>query len=331
MPTLHDDLPGIRCLVAKAPNLSSFTMRSHGVVKASIFSTSTYPRDYTHLLQFYNAVAEHQTYPISIGGLLIPPPPSELNCSMTAHQHMEHFLKAGNLARFLILFGNEFDESTADALAKATDHGPGISQLSLGRTERLGDSFIKNIANIVARPGLQELDINLKDDQPRVQILESIQWEHLRELTIWLKRGSLERSVMKVLVDGVKATSGRVGLKEFKLCSENDASTATPLSLPQDLLQTFIASTSLEDLSLQVIMNQEQMLSLFKSADFSHLRSLQLWAKGFDSAQVEDLLDGLQHATNLKSLGLLHARITDELRERAKEMTIDSKYHYYTW
>lgn len=92
-----------------------------------------------------------------------------------------------------------------------------------------------------------------------------------------------------------------------------------PLSTSQvGLLEAFLASTSLEVLVLEVIMTLEQILSLFKSADFSRLNRLRLWAKGFTTAQVDTIITGLQHTRNLEILELGYTPITTDQVERMK-------------
>jgi len=79
-----------------------------------------------------------------------------------------------------------------------------------------------------------------------------------------------------------------------------------------NLLQSFIASTPLENLLLEVILTLEQVLSLLRLVDESRLQGLALWTKGFGSIDVEAILHGLQNATKLKTLKLLRAEISDE-------------------
>jgi hypothetical protein len=122
---------------------------------------------------------------------------------------------------------------------------------------------------------------------------------------------------MRALVDGVKSMSGKVDLEDFWFLSESG--NGAPLSIPQgDLLQTFVASTSLERLRLGVAMTLEQVLSLFRLADFTRLKILTLWTREFDSVQVDALLDGLQHAMKLETLRLLCTQVTDEQVDRMK-------------
>jgi hypothetical protein len=118
---------------------------------------------------------------------------------------------------------------------------------------------------------------------------------------------------MRVLVDGVTKMSEKVELVEFLFWSE----TNTLLTLPEgDLLQFFVASTSIKNLYLDVDMALEQILSLLKSADVSRMHHLELWAGGLDSVQVDSILEGLQRAKKLRYLNLYGASTTDEQKSR---------------
>ncbi|KAF9347300.1 hypothetical protein BGX34_003251 [Mortierella sp. NVP85] len=68
----------------------------------------------------------------------------------------------------------------------------------------------------------------------------------------------------------------------------------------------------------EVAMTLERMFLLFKSADFSRLGYLGMWRKGFNSAKVGVILDGLRHTTRLDTLCLKGANITEEQSRRMK-------------
>jgi len=217
-----------------------------------------------------------------------------------------------------------------DALAKVTKNGSGLKELQLEQSEQLDEPFINNISTIVARSELRDLTIYTKDEVGRVRILESIQWAHLCMLRIWVKPGTFETTVMRDLVNSVKKTSGKVALVDFRFYSDCPHDADDPLSMPLGYpLQAFIASLSLEGLVLEVAMTMEQMLSLFRLADFSRLKGIALWAKGFDSVKVSAIMDGLQHATKLKTLKLIRAIVTDEQKERTKANGVTLRTDWY--
>jgi len=210
-----------------------------------------------------------------------------------------------------------------DALAETTKNGSEVKTLELARSDRLGDSFINNICSIVGRSELHHIDIYTKQDPGRVRILESIQWKHLRYLDIRLTPDTFETRVMRILVDGVTKMSEKVELDWFQFGGET---WDTPVTLPEgDLLQSFVASTSIEFLVLLVDMTLEQILSLLKLIDTSRLWRLVVWAKDFDSVKVDAIIDGVGHATRLSVLELEHANITDEQRGRMKSRGITLK------
>jgi hypothetical protein len=303
---LKDDLSSATHLIRKTSNLSSLAV-----------GTGLFGNDNGYALEAYNGIAEYRTYPISFKDwhLCIPPTPKESNLSMTTQHCMENLLKVCCEINSSTLNVYDLDKEAVDTIAKATTNGSAFKELYLERSGQLGDSFVNNIASIVGRSELHEIEIQTKEDSGRVRILESIQWKHLRHLTIRLKPGTFETRVMRILVDGVTKMSEKVELVGFTFDNE----TMTPLTLPEgDLLQTFVASTSIEWLFLNVDMTLEQILSLLRSADFSRLETLSLWASGFDSVKVDAILGGLQHATKLRSLNLWDADITDKQKSRMK-------------
>jgi hypothetical protein len=305
-----DDILGVKCLVAKAPNLSSLALGTNtGYTVEELRSKNDY------LVQAYHAIVEHQTYPITFKewNLRVPPLPKEPNRSIDVHQCKEHlFQDYWESTSEVTLDGDTLGSSDLDEFAK-TEDSPGFQTLRLQQADLLGKRFINNLSSIVARSELHTLAIYTRENEGRVRILESIQWTHLRTLWILLKPGTFETSVMRVLVDGVKRLSGKVELELFQLYSESN----TPLNMPQeDLLLSFAALTSIEKLALEVVMTLEQMLSLFKSTDFSRLEILKMWTQGFNPDKVDAIIDGLQHATKLRNLVLVDANITIEQKRR---------------
>ena len=303
---LTNDTLGVNCLIAKAPNLPSLALGTNtGYTIEELRGGNDY------LVQAYNAIAEHQTCPIIFKewNLRISPLPREPNRSIDAHQCREHlFQDYWESTSKVGLDGDTLGSPALDALAKTT---AGFKRLRLSQEGLLGKKFINNLSSIVCRSELSMIIFNTYDDKGRVRILESIQWKYLRTLCIHMTPGTFETSVMRALVDGVMKMLEKVQLEGLVFWAE--AGNDGPLTLPEgDLLQSFVASTSIERLELCVDMTLEQMLSFLKTADFSRMHHLELWAFGFSSVQVDAILDGLQHATKLEELFLLYANITDE-------------------
>jgi hypothetical protein len=311
---LQEDLSSAMYLMSKASNLSSLAIDTGG-----------YGMQYA--LQACNVIKGRRTYTFDFKdwSLRIPPPPKESNQAMDIQQCKEDLLRIYWENGNEVLDVDYLNESITGIFAQATTNGMGYKELYLRRDGQLGNSFVNSISTIAALSELNFIDIYMKEEEERVRILESIQLEHVRTLLIRLKAGTFEPSVMRALVDGMKKVSGKVEMDRFWLVTETDAL----LSLPKgDLLRDFVASTLIKkQLVLDVDMSLEQMLSLFRSADFSRLEYLRLWTKGFDSAKVETILDGLQHATNLTYLNLLQADITVGQKERmgAKGVFLDSE------
>jgi len=311
---LKGDIPGVMHLITKASNLSDLAIGTGALEKDN---------GSLYVLEAYNAIAEHRTYPIHFKdlNLVIPPSLRESNQSKATQELLKFYCQNGSG----MLDADRLDEVVVDTLAKAiaTTNGSAFEALDLRRDDQLGDVFINNISSIVSRSELHEIWMCTREDSGRVRILESIQWKHLRRLDIRLKRGTFETRVMRALVDVVTKMSEKVELDQFWFWSE---SWDTPLTLPEgDLLQTFVASVSFKILVLLVDMTLDQILSLLKSTDFSRLEKLLLWAKDFDSVKVDAIIDGVGHATKLSVLELEHAHITDEQRRRMKSKGISLK------
>ncbi|KAF9347538.1 hypothetical protein BGX34_003074, partial [Mortierella sp. NVP85] len=281
--------------------------------------------DNRFFLEAYNAIAEHRTYPLVLTDwdFCFPPPPTkESNQAMATEQYLGRLLDCYWKCNDSTLDVADLDESTADAIAKATMNGSRFTAFYLRGGGQLDDSFVNNISSIVGRSELDILSIQMQKDERRVRMLESIQWKHLRSLWVVLTPGALETRVMRVLVDGVTKMSGKVELEEFWFVSETEG---TPLTLPDDdLLLAFVASMALEKLHLDAVIPFERILSLCLSMDVSRLEILKLWTDGIDSVKVDAILDGLRHATNLSDLYLVKANITKEQISRmsAKGITL---------
>jgi hypothetical protein len=318
--------------------------------------------------------------------------------------------------------------STMKAIAESPEDCSVGTYMAVSNS-RLSDTYIRNVANLVSLTWLYRLSIYMEQDEGRIHILKSINWNALHQLSIGLEGGRLMTMVMITLLDGVK--KGHASLTEFSLASvsispflaplvrelyNKDLSslasvssvsmtmalldsakkitgigqdafnlsaasvsllttlfsydvreksgnsiledfdlnlpstpplmvtsvpllhgsmtssgiaaleelnrTSAPISplmrdlfngvskepgldiasdilplsgLQFDLLKAFLASTSLEVLVLEVILSIEQILSLFRSADFPQLKRLRLCAKGFTTSNVEAIIRSLQY------------------------------------
>jgi hypothetical protein len=146
-------------------------------------------------------------------------------------------------------------------------------------------------------------------------------------LEILVNREGMETLVMRALIDGAKKLPGRPQLEAFKFYGLNlrQASLMMPEKAP---LPAFLSSTSIKQLRLKMGMTPEQMLSLLTVVDFSRTQELCLWPEAFDAVDVDALLNGLEHATELRYIGLKSTRITDEQKERMKARGIRLTDHW---
>jgi len=328
---LQSDVLGFRHLIAKAPNLSCLVIGSRTL--DGVESNAKDLQDvYDHLVHLYSTIAEHQTYFVIFKeqDLCIPPPPvpmsRELSRSMTIADHGERLILG---IHKLKLYCHRLDPFIVDTLVKAADGGLGIKTLVLRQKGWLQKEYIDKVAIIVARSELHQIDIDLDRDEDRVRILESIQWEHLRELSVDMD-DFVKATKMRALADCVKKESGRVRLEAFRLMTRHEGRiwrivNAICLERFQERvsfvesLEAFIASTSLETNELRVNLAASRLVLLLSIADFSQLRHLSLsLCFGFNSAEVEAVLDSIQHATQLHTLRLFDAEITSEQVERMK-------------
>ena len=306
---LKRDFVGATQLILKCSNLSSLAL-----------ATGAPGRGNDHVFWVYGDIEEHRTYPIDFEDwrlCILPPKKCDLPMyQMCMRSLLRQYCQPDGqklvVEKLHASFASIFD------LATMTPSGSAFTELEqegyLGL--RLDDSFFDHLSSITARSELQKIKLYTKDNEGNVRVLESIQWEHLRHLEIYLKPGTFETGVMRTLVDGVKKTSGIVKVDEFVFSSE----TSHALTLPQEgLLQVFVASLSLKALKLGVAMTVKQTLALLRSADFSRLSHLTLWAKGFDSVKVDSVLDATEHATRLDALYLQHTNITVDQKSRMME------------
>lgn len=329
---LRYDISGLKLLIGKATNLSSVA-----------FKTGTKP-----LLQVYIGVSEHRTYSVSfpyqphhispkgeqpqaMTDPHISPkdeqsqpaadipilPTAEQSQPTTDLENMSDLLKVlGRRMERVKLANDALNDTIVAGLDKAIAKGSKLGEPTLEAAERdLGEQCIKVLDSIVLRSEALKLDIHLENEEDRIRILESIRWEH-RNVEIYTERGSMGMRVIKSLGDGTTKIAGGVELEEFEFFSD----TRDPLSMPQDgPLSTFLSTRSFKKLQLMVAMELEHVLSLFKSADLSRLEELHLWADGFETAKVDELLNVLQDAKELQHINLYQANITEEQMGRMKE------------
>ncbi|KAI8349610.1 hypothetical protein B0O80DRAFT_429020 [Mortierella sp. GBAus27b] len=301
--SIKGHIAGLKYLVAKAPNLSSLTF--HGDI------------DDLTLIRVYIAVAEHQKYPITFGSrsLCIPPLTIASPQPLAAHQYLNHLLDVGGpKIDEIVLEGSADEEGMVDAIANVEGQSIGLKNLKVGGKMQ-GGQYVQNVARIVSRSELPRLWIDLRGEEERVQILESIQWKHIRSLSIRVDRESVETRAMKALVEGRDKEKGQVELDYFEFWSHSFETVSSEFPA---LCKSFVASTSIENLYLWVHVTPSDMESVLKSMDMSRLRWITLWPEGYSSNQVDCILDCLNNAHNLQKVWLYLYDRTQEQIQRMK-------------
>ncbi|KAK3817453.1 MAG: hypothetical protein J3Q66DRAFT_440222 [Benniella sp.] len=297
---LGSDVPGLKDMIAKAPNLAHLVLS----------------RDFGRALSAFRAIAEHQTYPVTFPDeqLRILPPTNGRPQPIGEVEDMTALLKALAGRIETVDLCQEELESIVAAFAAGTRSR--LEELTVRRVGRnLGKRCIEELVSIVARSKLCKLDIDLEDEEERVSILKSIQWEHIRDLTIRMDEESQGMGPLKAIADGIKV-SGRSDLDRFGVCY-GPPRTILPVAQEQ-LLQSIVASTSLVRLQVEATMTLNQVQSLLDSAKVSRLQHLILSCEDFKSTEVDTLLNKLEQATQLQSVTLLGAITTNAQTDRLK-------------
>ncbi|KAI8358911.1 hypothetical protein B0O80DRAFT_258556 [Mortierella sp. GBAus27b] len=300
----QQEIPGLQALIARAPSLSSL-----------VFQGSM---DDCLLAGRYLTVAEYQTYPIIFTDRSLCIPPLTTGSHRAAHHYLEHLLDVeGANIRTLALRGGSCEKAVVDAFAGLQRSRTGLTYLVLGSIyQDLGSQFIKNLARIVSRSELDSLDVNLGNEEGRAQILESIQWEHVRDLDIAVDREIVGVRAIQILVDSTeKMSSGRVKVESFRFYCSSEEIISAELS---ELVRSFVASTRLKTLKLGVTMTPSAVVSVLQSTDVSQLEEVVIRAEGFTSDQVDSVLDCLENADKSRGVYLLSYHPTQKQKERMK-------------
>jgi hypothetical protein len=303
------DIPGFKHLLSKAPNLS------HLILNGELDS----------FLQLYSAIAEQQTCTITFSdaSLRILPPTSKPVQSTTPLPDLASLLQVhGERIETVKLDEDELNEATVAVFAKATEKVSRLKELVLGGSDLdLGEKCIHDLAGIVARSELRKIDMHLYAEEERVQILESIQWEYLRQLEIGMDDRVIGMGPLKALVDGIESLSERPQVEGFVLIHEHDE--GKDISNAQErLLCSFLNMTSLKHLTLHVSIRPKRVQVLLESANVTRLQYFYVYAREFTPDDVDAILDGLRHAVELREVRLEGSDFTDEQEEQMKRKGI---------
>ncbi|KAG0221089.1 hypothetical protein BGX31_010197 [Mortierella sp. GBA43] len=301
---LRKDVLGIKALVSRAPNLSRLALDDAG----------------DGIVQVYNAIAEHQRCPVTFDYVFchvrILPPTSESRQSLARTLDVKELLRGhGERIEIVEPDRHEVVGSITNVFSKSRWNGASLTKLDVMDSRQLGDRCIKNLGAVIAWSELDKLEIDLKNEEGRMQILQWIPWKHVRHLGIEVKKESVGTLALKVLVAGRRRVSGRVELEYFKLHSQHGG---VILAEQEELLRSLVASTSVKTLWLHIVMTYSQMVSVLKAADVSRLEKVRLWASTRSPAEVDGVLDCLEKANMLQKVVLDWYSPTQEQRERMK-------------
>ncbi|KAI8349322.1 hypothetical protein B0O80DRAFT_501415 [Mortierella sp. GBAus27b] len=282
--SLKKDIPGIKAMVSRAPNLSGLSLNDVG----------------KEVLQVCDAITEQQMYPITISrtdyqARILPPTSGSRHSTGTIH-HCDERIEVLD-SDWCGLVGLIMD---VDVLRKSKESSE-FKELNVLDSDQLGEAYIKYIATVVSRSELRKFVIDLRIEEERAQILESIQWKHIRTLEIWMEKESVPTSAMKALMEGRDKERGQVELDFFRFYSFSSVTVSGECIA---LFKSFVASTSIKELLLNVPMTPFDMESVFQTMDMSRSEVLWLNPKGYSCSEVDRILDCLVNAHNLRKVGL---------------------------
>ncbi|KAI8358864.1 hypothetical protein B0O80DRAFT_442362 [Mortierella sp. GBAus27b] len=309
---IHQELPYIGHILSKAPNLTTLTL----AMEIDIW------------VDTFNAIVEYQTYPIAFKhwnselSLHIPTPATESRGSKRTLKDKDEFFRIHGQG--IEQWVDYYPEATEmEAIVQGTQNGSRLKTFVLERGTDLGEERIKSLASIVAHSELHTLKLQLRGEEGRIRILESIPWTHIRELSIRLDRTGQLTSVTKALLGGMeKVASERLELEFFHLYSGSGEISVDE----QNLLRSFISSMAFRRLRLNIPLDPGQAVELMRLVDMSRLQKLWLSMQGSDSSDVQKILDSLQHATEIQTMLLEYADITEDQREMIKAKGITLEY-----
>ncbi|KAG0195694.1 hypothetical protein BGX31_005956, partial [Mortierella sp. GBA43] len=121
----------------------------------------------------------------------------------------------------------------------------------------------------------------------------------MRTLEIQVDKESTGVRAMKLVVEGRNKEQGQVELDYFHLYSYYFDTVSSECA---SLCKSFVALTSIKDLSLSVRMTPSDMESVLNSMDVTRLEVIRLKANAYSSKEVDRVLDCLTIAHNLKTV-----------------------------
>ncbi|KAI8348933.1 hypothetical protein B0O80DRAFT_501642 [Mortierella sp. GBAus27b] len=128
------------------------------------------------LVGLYRSIAEHQKSPIIFTFRKRRIPPIASHKSFSGHQYQSHLLSLVSIqVDHLRLSGKAVEEAAVDILVKLERGATGLKKLSLkGSFEERGDQFFKNVASVISRHKVNNLEIDVggTKEEEGVRVLE---------------------------------------------------------------------------------------------------------------------------------------------------------------
>jgi len=325
---LRKVIPSLKCLISKAPNLTRLNLTIPKVMESESVSVSNSTGTFMDELPLiHNAIVEHQTFPIVLGHHqlhILPLMGNTRQPSTGTLESVNWFRVYGKQIEMLHLNGIKLSDADMEAFAEATLEQSNLKELNLGLTWRdLSEQSVRNLGRIVARSELRRLEIRMHGAREQVYILESIQWKHIRELKVIMSQIGQLMSVATALMNSMKVISEDLMLEVFRLQVRDKIRDIT--FVEEELLLAFLSPLKLKHLELGVALGWDQVVDLLESIDVTRLQDLHLRGFGFGPDHVQELLDNLQHATELETVCLEGASITAEHEDQMKAQGVTLK------
>ncbi|KAF9968096.1 hypothetical protein BGZ70_006758 [Mortierella alpina] len=324
---LKAEIATLKLVISKAPNISFLHLDS---------TTERLPA-------ILSSIGKYQTYPIDFGNLSLrlAPPLSKHRQSKADVQNIEHICSTYG-AQFETLDLNKIGQENVvvESLAKAIRNGSSLKEITLkGFGRNLDGGCIKTLGNIVAHCELRKLQLDLETQDGRVCILDSIQWRYLRELDITLHEDQGAK-VLTALIDGMRKMSENVELESLSYtvhpkphAAADDGpssletktvvdSTSASTSDEENLLPSLMSLASPKQLAISSQLSLVRVLALLQSVNFPRLQLLSLGTGR--TVNMQHILYSLHTATQLHTIALPDANVTDEMKEQmlAKGITL---------
>ncbi|KAG0222218.1 hypothetical protein B0O80DRAFT_429029 [Mortierella sp. GBAus27b] len=331
--TSRDDFTNLRHLELDLTSVDQINSNLNRLVSKALSLSSLVLSMYPSMIPTaYSAMVEYQTYPIVFKeqSMRILPPTDSTSKSRTALQELAHmFLAHGGRIETLDIDISWMDSTALITLAEAIQKESNLKSLSL--TRKIDQDGMDHVSRIVKRSRLHKLEISLDEDSGCERILESIQWRHVRELSVtqtssvqYTPNDSKLREILDCLISSRSSRkevegSEPVQLEYFKLdvrfhMEEEEVG----------LLGHVLSLSQPKHLQLLTTVTGAQLLVLLKQIDVRRLEYFEAWTEYTDCTKVQAILDILEDAPELHTVRLKNAVILPKQKEqmRAKGVSL---------